>query len=111
MGRGRGRDLRWSSKPLIGRGAVSLLLFLLLACTPYVDQYLAEATGRASQEDVRQSMGQPTRTRAIDGGGEVWSYQMKHVSYAGGAGATNCYQYLLTFDKQKILRKWDVQKC
>ncbi|MBI3604214.1 MAG: hypothetical protein HY205_07170 [Nitrospirae bacterium] len=88
-----------------------MLALLLLACTPWLDEFLTTATDRATQQEVLQQLGSPTQKKLLDGGGEVWSYHMAHASYAGGTGTSSCFQYVLTFDKQKILRKWNAKGC
>lgn len=93
---------------LIAGGTLALLL---VACTPWLDEFLTTATDQATQNDVKQRLGPPTSVMAGEDGGEVWSYHMTYASYAGGAGKSNCIQYVLTFDKQKVLRKWDERAC
>lgn len=94
------------------RALVSVLLgAFLLACTPWLEEFLSSATDRATQEDIRQRLGQPTLQTRRDGGEEIWAYHMTYASYAGGAGKTNCFEYRLTFDKQKVLRQWESRAC
>lgn len=93
---------------LIAGGTLALLL---LSCTPWLDEFLTTATDRATQQDMLQQLGPPTHKKPLDDGGEVWSYHMTYASYAGGAGTSSCFRYVLTFDKQKILRKWDAKGC
>jgi len=87
------------------------LTMLLLACTPWLEGFLSSATDRATQEDVRQRLGQPTLKSQLPEGGELWAYHMTYASYAGGAGKTSCFEYQLVFDKQKVLRQWNAQAC
>nr|MBI3613918.1 hypothetical protein [Nitrospirota bacterium] len=89
----------------------ALLGVLLLACTPWLEDFLSSATDRATQEDIRQRLGQPTVKTPLNGGGELWGYHMTYASYAGGAGKTSCFEYRLTFDKQKVLRQWESRAC
>jgi hypothetical protein len=84
---------------------------LLISCTPALDRWLTDATDQATQADVQYGLGEPSDKMAVDGGGEIWSYRMSHASYAGAAGSNSCFKYLLTFDDQKTLRKWEVQRC
>ncbi|TAJ07532.1 MAG: hypothetical protein EPO61_13010 [Nitrospirae bacterium] len=99
--------------PRQGMGVLaSILLGLtLLACTPWLEDFLSSATDRATQEDVRQRLGQPSLKAPLEGGGEIWAYHMTYASYAGGAGKTSCFEYRLTFDKLKVLRQWDAHAC
>lgn len=83
----------------------------LFACTPWLEDFLSSATDRATEEDVRQRLGQPTVKTPLEGGGELWAYRMTYASYAGGAGRTSCFEYRLTFDRQKVLRQWDSHAC
>lgn len=102
--------LRGTKSRLGLMGAVACAFFLV-SCTPWLDEFLTAATDRATQQDVLQQLGPPTHKKLTDDGGEIWSYHMTHASYAGGAGRSSCFQYVLTFDKQKILRKWDTKRC
>jgi hypothetical protein len=95
---------------LIKAGLIGWTVLVLVSCMPALDRWLTDATDRATQEDITQGLGEPTQKTQLDGK-EVWSYRMTHVSYAGSAGSNSCFQYLLTFDAQKILRKWEVQRC
>ena len=82
---------------------------LVSACilTPWRVNYLTEATGHATQDDVAQSLGPPHLTQTLDSGQIVWLYK-----YPGAIGGDSyCRQYILTFDTQRILRSWVRQNC
>ena len=74
-------------------------------------RYLFSATDRATQEEVRQHLGQPLRVTSNKTGEAVWTYQVRElvkgaqVSYVM-VGTWWCDDYTLTFDAQGILRHW-----
>lgn len=85
---------------------------LLLACAPWLDEFLdAAAEQKATQDEVRQRLGKPSTVSAGREGGEEWTYRMFHASYAGSAGKNSCFEYRLHFDKQKTLQKWEREPC
>jgi hypothetical protein len=104
----------------------ALLVFALVACsvTPPHVQYLADHVNRAAQDEIEKRMGAPALTRALENGDTLWTYQYgaygttavygTSASYAEGSvliGSAECVKYVLTFDKQNILREWMRQEC
>lgn len=75
--------------------------------------YLRSATDRASQDDVRRQLGRPMLTDSTKTGEAVWVYQVREHEKGGNNAWTNkgswCDEYVLTFDKQGILRRWTHQ--
>jgi hypothetical protein len=89
-------------------------LFLLgVGCTVFVAKetlYLESAKDRATQEEVQKQLGKPKLVASTKDGAPIWVY---HVYYEDpgpankwGAAGTWCDEYVLTFDKQGILRNW-----
>ena len=74
-------------------------------------RYLFSATDRATQEEVRQHLGQPLRVSPNKTGGAVWAYRVRERVEGGNnawtmVGVWWCDNYVLTFDAQGILRHW-----
>jgi hypothetical protein len=72
--------------------------------------YLESAQDRATQEDISRKMGQPKYKATTATGLPIWVYQI-YTEEPGaqnkwGTSGTWCDEYVLTFDKQGILRNW-----
>jgi hypothetical protein len=81
-------------------------------------RYLLSATDRATQEEVQQYLGQPSRMTTNETGEAVWTYHIREFVQGGNnawtmAGTWWCYNYTLTFDAHGILRHWmhESHKC
>nr|MBI3612258.1 hypothetical protein [Nitrospirota bacterium] len=72
--------------------------------------YLESAKDRATQEDVRKRMGEPKIKASTPAGEPIWVYQVMWQDPSNqnswGAPGTWCDEYVLTFDKQGVLRNW-----
>ena len=100
---------RWKGM-LIG---VSLGLFVVSACGGS-SKYFQDAVNEATQEMVGKRYGTPHKTQAAEDGGEVWTYFERGSGTAGFSGQVRgggCRAYVLTFDKQAVLRRSDQQPC
>ncbi|MEW6542754.1 MAG: hypothetical protein AB1411_03990 [Nitrospirota bacterium] len=99
------------------RLGLGLAAGLLLACSTWQADYLAQHVERATQAEVEQKLGRPVLTRPLDGGGTEWVYHVFPRSlfdypYRGHPyGDGSCEEYLLTFDQQGILTTWLKQDC
>jgi hypothetical protein len=91
-----------------------LLLMVLLGmfgCSVFVAKetlYLRSAQDRATQDEVKQQMGPPTKTKSGPNIEPVWVYQIFYEqpgNYLASPG-TWCDEYVLTFDGQAVLRRW-----
>ena len=101
----------------------SVILLAVLACAQPVwrAQYLTEQVNVATQDQVRSKFGEPEDVRPSTTGYEVWVYRIgKNAKYGDPAtygegsvliGSGECVAYVLTFDKQAILRSWLRQEC
>jgi len=94
-------------------GGVGCVLFLAKET-----RYLLSAADRATQEDVRQHLGQPLRVTSHQTGEAVWAYRVRERVEGGNnawtmVGVWWCDNYTLTFDAQGILRHWThtSQRC
>jgi hypothetical protein len=96
--------------------ATCFLGLFLLGCassgTKPVD-YLDQATGHAREDDVRKQFGPPLMQVPGEDGATIWIYRYAGVSAAGPALVEQlwCYEHALTFGRNKVLQKWNRQRC
>lgn len=95
------------------RTALVGLLVLSAACGLVLGKetaYLESAQDKATEAEVRQRLGEPKFTATSPAGEPVLVYQVMTedpgVQNQWGAPGTWCDEYVLTFDKQGILRHW-----
>ena len=89
------------------------LLVLIQGCSLFVPKetlYLRSAQDRATQEEVRQQLGQPHLQASTLAGEAVWVYEVLALE-AGSQSSWSafgswCDEYVLTFDTQGVLRRW-----
>ena len=81
-------------------------------------RYLLTATDRATKEEVRHHLGQPSTVAPAKAGETRWTYRIREFVQGGNSvwdmtGDWWCDDYTLTFDAQGILRHWahTSQKC
>jgi outer membrane protein assembly factor BamE (lipoprotein component of BamABCDE complex) len=86
---------------------------LASACALFIAKeslYLSSAQNHATQEDVRRELGSPHLVATSHAGDPVWVYQVLQEEPGAqnrwGAPGTWCDEYVLTFDRQGILRHW-----
>ncbi len=98
---------------VLQRAALVSLLLTVTGCglvLPTETLYLKSAEGQATQEEVRQRLGQPLLVAATKSGESVWVYQVREMEPASasswGTRGSWCDEYVLTFDKQGVLRRW-----
>jgi len=88
----------------------------LSGCALFVPKetlYLKTAQDRATQEEIRQRLGAPHVATSTQTGDPVWVYEIHELE----PGSQNtwasvgswCDEYVLTFDRQGILRRWTHQ--
>jgi hypothetical protein len=101
-----------SSRWVFG-AALVILVGLGLGCEVFVAKetlYLHGAQDRATQEEVRQHLGNPHLTSTSKDGDPIWVYQVylqdPGTQNVWGTPGTWCDEYVLTFDKQGVLRRW-----
>lgn len=96
-------------------GMRSLLAAVVLAagCTVFVPKetlYLESAQDRDNQEKVRAQLGTPKYTATALSGDPIWVYQIywqdTTAQNSWGTPGTWCDEYVLTFDRQGVLRNW-----
>lgn len=88
--------------------ALPLLFLFLASCAPWRSTYLEENVNKATQSDIAKRLGPPYSAIPLDGGETVWQY--KYVDQDPYLG-TFCTEYNLTFDRSRVLRNWQRQKC
>lgn len=91
-----------------------ILLGMSMACSEIESQYFKNGVNVSTAEQVASRYGTPHKLRRIDGGGMVWSYFDRGSgtgSFTGYAKSSYCQMYILTFDKDDILRNWEQNKC
>jgi hypothetical protein len=86
---------RWSS--------LLLIMVAVTACAAWQETYLAQSLNQATQDEVVRTLGPPHLSRELTSGESVWSY--------GFTNNVSCTVYILTFDRQKILRDWHWTPC
>jgi hypothetical protein len=95
----------------------------LTACAAWRAKYLKEAANHAAMDEVEKHLGRPHSTWDLRTGESLWTYQSGVPSGTDSAGITvvgpgwvigrrsDCTEYVLLFDQQKILRAWVRQPC
>ncbi len=92
------------------------LILALLGCALLIPEetlYLRSARDHATQQEVRQRLGDPVLTDSTPAGEAIWVYHVRvqepgSQSSRATAGSW-CDEYVLTFDTQGILRHWTNQ--
>lgn len=107
---------------------------LMMGCAPWRDNYFDNGVGALTQPDVKEKLGKPHIVNApLLSDKTTWMYRyiltesdldpwgIKTVgkqagSVLGGSEGTlrekvYCYVYVLTFDKEAVLRKWSRELC
>ena len=95
---------------LVGSMILVVLGVLLLGCQSSQDIYLAQATNHATAADIEQALGHPTHNQALDAG-QRWLYRRDGDGTGGRDFTPYCQDLWLTFDRERILRTWQKQRC
>ncbi|MBI4002168.1 MAG: hypothetical protein HY348_10330 [Nitrospira defluvii] len=94
-------------------GAMLVGLLALGACSIGA-KYFQNGVNEATQDMVGKRHGKPHKIDPTADGGERWTYFERGSGTAGFSGQVRgggCQAYVLTFDKQAILRDWQQQPC
>lgn len=89
-------------------------LGVVCACSELDIQYFKDHVNEATAERVAKRYGQPHKVEPREGHQVVWTYFERGSatsSYAGTARSSFCRAYVLTFDRQGILRDWKPLEC
>ncbi len=84
------------------------------ACSEFDTQYFKDHVSEATAERMAKRYGQPHKVEQREGHQTVWTYFERGSatsSYAGTARSSFCRAYVLTFDRQGILRDWKQLEC
>lgn len=74
--------------------------------------FQSEVVNQSTQDDVRAKFGTPEMVTPLNDGGEVWVYRYSRGKFSTGYAATaECWEYALTFNASKVLRKLDAVNC
>lgn len=94
---------------------LTVLVFAIVSCDRFIETaYFQHKVNEATQETVGKRYGPPHQTEVLQNGGEAWTYYDRGsgtASYSGYATSTFCRAYVLTFDKQGVLRDWSQHQC
>jgi hypothetical protein len=93
---------------------LTLLLFGNVSCDLREAVYFQDKVNEVTQEKVAKRYGSPPKTEVLQNGGEAWTYYDRGsgtASYTGHATTTYCRAYVLTFDKEGVLRGWTQPQC
>jgi hypothetical protein len=93
--------------------ALASLLLMGTGCellVPMETLYLKSAQDQATQEEVRERLGQPHLVASTQAGETVWVYEVREIEPGSqntrATAGSWCDEYVLTFDRQGILRHW-----
>ena len=86
-------------------------VMIVAACAPARVKYLRSDLNAVDMDHVAKELGPPHSSITLQDGGTVWSYQYTSFHGGGHGGASNCREYILIFDKDRILREWKRRKC
>ncbi len=106
---GSARHRRWRARLV----STVLTLVTLSACSGG-SKYFQDAINQATRDMVGKRYGTPHKTQATVDGGEAWTYFERGSGTAGFGGqvrGTGCRAYVLTFDKEMVLRGWEQLPC
>ncbi len=91
------------------------VIVAVAACTPWRRSYLEHGVSRLTQDSVAARLGPPMSERALSDSQAVWHYvyTRSYVSGTGNAvtGGSKCREYILLFDRNKVLRSVTYQRC
>ena len=101
------------------KGGMRILRLLSLlggiaACSELELNYFQHRTNEVTIEQVAKRYGAPHKAEQQDGEKTVWTYYDRGSGTAGYTGIARggfCRAYVLTFDKQDILRTWKQEEC
>ena len=84
------------------------------ACSEFETQYFKDRVNEATAERVAKRYGPPHKVEQREGYQTIWTYFERGSatsSYAGTARSSFCRVYVLTFDREGILRDWQQLDC
>lgn len=106
--------MRTSVKTLPSILRLCVVVAGLSACGEFETKYFKDRVNEVSQDIVARRYGAPHRAEQLADGRSVWTYFGRGSGTSGYAGTVRsgyCRAYLLTFDRQHVLRDWRQQDC
>lgn len=100
-------------KPMVRWSAI-LWVVASLSCSELETQYFKDRVNVATMERVAKRYGAPHKSEQVDGDKVRWTYYERGsatTGYSGFARSSYCRVYVLTFDRQEILRDWKEEHC
>ncbi|MFM8551810.1 MAG: hypothetical protein ACKOCD_05760 [Nitrospiraceae bacterium] len=96
--------------------AMAGLALALGACLPSQWEYLGRANGQATQDEVKQQLGEPHDIKTLADQTQAWTYRYEGQSSFPGVrgdmrGGAPCIDYILRFDSKQVLNYWTRQPC
>ena len=85
-----------------------------VACAEFETGYFQSRVNEATSQIVVKRYGPPHKVEQRDDHLTVWTYFDRGSAisgYAGTARSSFCSAYVLTFDREGVLRDWQQQKC
>ncbi len=95
-------------------GWTAVVLMGLVACAGYETGYFKGRVNEATAEMVAKRYGPPHKIEQREGHQTVWTYFDRGSAtsgYIGTARSSICLAYVLTFDREEILRGWQQKEC
>jgi len=95
-------------------GWVAVILMGSVACSEFETGYFQGRVNEATERAVLNRYGPPHKVEQREGYQTVWAYfdwGSATSGYVGTARSSYCRVYVLTFDRQEILRGWQQQEC
>lgn len=89
-------------------------LLSVIACSDIGSNYFQQDVNEATQDAVARRYGMPHQVDHQQDGRSAWVYFKRGSatsSFTGSATSTYCRAYVLTFDKQGVLREWREDDC
>lgn len=87
------------------------MLMFLTGCRSTQEVYLAQAINRTTVREVEQAFGQPTYDQSLDSGYRRWLYHREGGGTDSREFTPYCQDLWLTFDREGVLRNWQMQRC
>lgn len=95
-------------------GWIAVVLMGAVACAEFETGYFQGRVNKATEQMVVKRYGPPHKVEQREGHQTVWTYFDRGSAtsgYVGTARSSFCLAYVLTFDREEILRGWQQQEC
>ena len=94
-------------------GWIAVVMMGSVACAEFENGYFQGRVNEATEQIVAKRYGSP-HIEQREGHQTIWTYFDRGSAtsgYVGTARSPFCRAYVLTFDRQEILRSWQQQEC